>query len=60
VRGEQDAAAKLTAEQVIQIRIKYANGNLTYKQLAQEFGMSKSAICDVVTKHTWQHVPPPS
>lgn len=57
VRGERNAWARLNAEQVLEIRSRYAQGVETYKTLAQEFGVSRAAIRAVVLRWTWSWLP---
>jgi predicted XRE-type DNA-binding protein len=45
--------AKLSEEDVIEIRRLYATGNFTHRQIAKEFGMSKSQISNVIRKDQW-------
>lgn len=52
-RGESGTSAKLTWASVRKIREKYAAGGVTYRQLAQEFGVSFAVIGDVVRRETW-------
>lgn len=53
--GERAGAAKLTAQQVTNIRQRYAAGEMGYK-LAIEFGVSKSLVSLVVRGDRWKHV----
>jgi hypothetical protein len=52
-RGEQRPMAKLTTDRVKEIRRRYAPGEITYEQLAQEYGVTREAIYSVVKKRTW-------
>lgn len=51
-RGSRNASAKLTEEQVREIR----SSPLTGIQLAEAFGVSKGTISLIRTGRTWQHV----
>jgi len=45
--------AKLTAEDVDAIRTEYARGSISYKELAQRYGVHYSTIGYVVQHKTW-------
>lgn len=55
--GEQNAAAKMTAEQVQAMRALHADGNTMIKDIAAQFGLSPSATHNIIRRKTWQHVP---
>ena len=52
-RGEKHGMAKLTANQVLQIR---ARAMEFPSILVQEFGISRSSITDIINRITWKHV----
>lgn len=54
-RGERNCRAKLTAEQVIRIRILYSQGVLQ-KALAKLFNVTQENIGYIVRRVTWVHV----
>jgi hypothetical protein len=54
--GESHHFSKLTRAQVIEIRRRYRNGGVTYRQLAIRFGVSKSAIGNIIRKRVWVNV----
>lgn len=56
MRGERHCRAKLTESQIAEIRQRYSFRKVTCKQLAIEFGVSKSAIRFVVRGLSWKHV----
>lgn len=56
-RGESQHCSKLTAEQVTEIRRRYASGNITMYTLAVEWGMSVPTICNIIHRKTWKHIP---
>lgn len=56
VRGERCHAAKLTEEIVRSIRIEYANGGVTYPELAKRHGVARRAIQHAITRMWWKHV----
>jgi hypothetical protein len=53
VRGERNPLAKLTAEQVRDIRQRYAGGGVTKTVLGRLFGVSRQNIRDIVRRKTW-------
>jgi hypothetical protein len=55
-RGEQQGLARLTEEQVRQIRVAYATGMTSLSSEARRFGVAKRTILDVVQRRTWRHV----
>lgn len=55
-RGENHGFARLTIEQVREIRRVYAAGGITAKILGKQYGVSISAIYSVVKRETWKLV----
>lgn len=55
-KGEDRPGARLTAEQVIEIRKIYAQGGISYRKLAERFGVKKGTVCHIVTKRSWKHI----
>lgn len=55
-KGVAHPAAKLTEEAVIEIRRAFGCQEITQKELAEQFGVSKGAIAHVVRKETWRHL----
>jgi hypothetical protein len=47
---------KLTADQVREIRILYANGNITTYQLGKQFNVDQTCISQIVLRKIWRHV----
>lgn len=54
--GEQVGTAKLSDNKVIKIRELYKTGNYTHRQLAQMYGVGRSAITDYINRKTYKHV----
>jgi hypothetical protein len=50
-------SAKLTWEQVAEIRSRYAAGGVLQRELAKEYGVSTANICLIVTGKLWK-IPP--
>ena len=57
VRGVEVGNAKLTREDVLEIRRLYATGNYYYRELAETFGVSQSQIGRIVRFQRWKHLP---
>jgi hypothetical protein len=57
-RGERVGGAKLTAEQVRVIRVRYATKGISQRVLASEYGVSRSTIGLIVERKTWKHILP--
>lgn len=56
-KGQRPTTAKLTSEQVLALRHKFATGQCTRKSLSDEYGVCKSAIDRIVTRRTYGHIP---
>ena len=54
--GHSRAGAKLTVEQVQDIRSRYKAGGVTQKALSQEFGVCLQTVSDICTGRRWAHV----
>lgn len=54
-RGEKNPRAKISEKQVLQIRSLRKKGN-TYRQLQNQFKISKSTIASLLNGTTWKHV----
>jgi len=57
LRGEAHGQAKLTRDDVIEIRRLYATGEHTQAELAEMFGVSQRHISNIVRRKHWKHVP---
>jgi predicted DNA binding protein len=55
--GDRNHATKLTAEQVQEIRTRYAAGGERQVDLAAEFGIKQPALSALLRRATWAHVP---
>jgi hypothetical protein len=55
-RGELHGRAKFSANLVLDIRGAYSAGNISQKQLAAQFGMSRSLISLIVHRKIWRHI----
>ena len=54
-RGERVSLAKLTSEVIEEIRA--SRGILTQQELANKFGVNRTAIASIQRGKTWRHVP---
>lgn len=54
-RGEKSPTSKLNANQVIEIRSSYAEGERT-NQLAKRFGVGHQQISRIVKRERWAHI----
>ena len=52
--GEQHGRAKLTAEQIQEIRARYAAGGISQMALAAEYGIGQSHLSRIVLALTWR------
>lgn len=53
--GERNHASKVTADQVEEIRSRYASGGVTMLQLASEYGLSsKNTVHAIIRRKNWR------
>lgn len=55
-RSWRHRSAKLTARQVTRIREKHQQGDVTYRDLADEFGVTRANIGCIIRGETWKHL----
>lgn len=55
-RGEKQGCAKLTANNVADIRQRYRNGGITQRELGEEYGVSQVQIGRIVNRKWWRHL----
>lgn len=55
VRGERHGNAKLTASDIIKIRAA-AKGGEAQRKIAARFGVTQTAVSDIVLNKVWKHV----
>jgi hypothetical protein len=55
-QGELSKTAKVTAEQVLEIRRKRAAG-IGPVELGREYGLRYNSIWNITTRRTWRHLP---
>jgi DNA-binding transcriptional regulator YiaG len=56
-RGEQNASAKLTNAQVLEIRHLWQQKTMTQSALAAHYGVSQGTISAICLRKTWTHLP---
>lgn len=59
-RSPVNPNAKLTEEQVLEIRARFAEGGIRKKDLARLHGMCRSAVEKIINGKTWKHLLPGS
>ena len=55
-KGERHHGARLTENQVVEMRLMYAMGQCSQKSLALHFGVSPTTVYRVVRRTGWSHV----
>lgn len=55
-RGEHHKLAKLTADDVREMRRRYAPGKITMQALADEYGVSLGRVHEIIKRGGWPHV----
>lgn len=56
-QGEQQWKAKMTPEKVVYIRERYAQGGITFDELASEMGIARSTLAYIVRRKSWKSIP---
>lgn len=51
--GEDNAAAKLTAAQVLELRDRHSRGDVTQRQLAKDYGVSPQLVWAILSRRVW-------
>lgn len=54
LKGELSPKAKLTWEQVREMRILYSKGNISHRELAKKFGISNRMVSAIIRKDCWK------
>jgi hypothetical protein len=54
--GEKHGLAKLNAQQVRDIRVRYQPGQIRMIDLAREYGVNPSTVRNVINRVTWAHI----
>lgn len=56
MKGLLNKAAKLSDQDVLNIRKEYVVGNTSWRKLAVKYNVAKSTIARVLSKKTWAHL----
>lgn len=56
LRGVRHRSAKLTEQDVLDIRARYAAGGIRMQDLADEYGVTKKTISVIVSRKKWTHI----
>ena len=56
-RGEKNTSAKLTAQQVMEIRLIWKKHEMSLSQIANYYGVSTTTVQDICHLRTWKHLP---
>lgn len=56
LKGEHHHSAKLTTEDVRDIRASYIPGAVTMAALASQYGVSKTTVSQIIAGKGWQHI----
>lgn len=54
--GEQNGGAKLTEDDVREIRRRYRAGGISQSALAREYGLCQASVHELISGKTWRHV----
>lgn len=55
-KGSRNGGAKITEDDVVEMRDWYAEGEMTCKQLAEVYGLAASHTSDTLGRRKWSHV----
>lgn len=56
-RGSNQGSSRLTQSQVVEIRDKFVPRKYSQSKLAKEYSVGQTAISNIITRKTWNHVP---
>jgi DNA invertase Pin-like site-specific DNA recombinase len=54
VYGSRSPHARITEEQVVEMRRRYAAGDVTQHELAEEFGVNQTTISRIIHLRRWK------
>ena len=54
--GEKNHKVKLSESEVIEIRTRYSQGNVTQIRLAQEYGIGETQVWRIIHNIKWKHL----
>ncbi len=55
-QGEKCGGSKLTLQKVRQIIYEYRTGLFSHKELANQFDISRTTVCQIMNKKRWGHI----
>lgn len=55
-RGEANGNARLTVEDVREIRKRYGEGDISQATLGRDYGVTKHTVSHIINRKTWRHV----
>lgn len=55
-QGKKNSQSKLTDQDILNIRAKYASGNYTQRQLAIEYNIQQPEISRIIARKRWAHI----
>lgn len=58
-KGEEHHQSKLTEEEVVEIREKYATENQQFQELAEEYDVNRPQIGNIISGRKWEHADGP-
>lgn len=53
-KGEKHYKSKLTQIQVDEIRTRYKEENITHQKLANEYGVARTTVTEIINFHWWK------
>jgi len=56
VRGINSNHSKLTEENVLEIRRRFLNENISRKELSEIYNVSRRNICHIINNEIWKHI----
>jgi transcriptional regulator with PAS, ATPase and Fis domain len=55
-KGEDAHKSKLREFEVLEIRESYSSGGVSIKRLADEYGVHKSTVFEIIKRKIWRHI----
>jgi hypothetical protein len=56
IKGSAVAVSRITEDDALAIRIRYASGGVTQAELGREYGIDDSVVSDIVRGTAWAHI----
>lgn len=57
--GSKSGNAKLTEEQVVELRKRYKKGGISQEKLGKEYGVDQATVWEIIHYRIWKHVKEP-